>query len=65
MDNFDQCIDTVTDHGTIHSTHDIAYQDISGGSFHHNAYVEIPQSGKGIIVTTNMPITCHTCHTFT
>ena len=46
MDNFNQSIETVTDHGTIHKTHGFSDQDISDGPLHRNAYVEIPQSGK-------------------
>ena len=46
MDNFDQDIETVTGHGTILNTDGVAYQEISDGSFYHNAAVEIPRSGK-------------------
>ena len=53
MDNFDQSIETVTDHGTIHKTHGVSDQDISDEPLHHNAYVEIPQSGKQTTLTTN------------
>ena len=53
MNNFDQNIETVTGHGTIHKTHGVAYQDISDRSFHHNGAVYIPRSGKRTIVTVN------------
>ena len=51
--NFNQSIETVTGHGTIHNTHGVADQDISGESFYHIAAVENPQSRTRTIVTIN------------
>ena len=38
--NFDQNIEIITGHETIHNTHGVAYQNISDLSSHHNAAVK-------------------------